>query len=328
MIIELRSNAKDFFRQLNAYYYGRYSRNIAYGYDADDTNVRIINGSPGELNDNGKEEVLRFLVNATKYIREHFGDFSISMRSSDEAVKRTGDDLTIGELKKAWADRPEVTESLDRQVSVLGKRIKDIEIAKKPEKDIGYHLSGNEIRERAFFSANMNPNKIGEPIPSSNYDKAKADKVMERSREVKEEGYTPSYEEVMEYSKKSNEMFLKMALSREKKPYKASLKVVDIVKNYFILKQGVNFIQAAEEVCKNLREGALCESFYAYNVTEDKDVCAASIKLLKDNKEVEEIYFQNFGRFIAEMEIFLKDNGEADLLPVAMKHCDSLEEIE
>lgn len=97
--------------------------------------------------------------------------------------------------------------------------------------------------------------------------------------------------------------------------------------NYFILKQGADFVEAAKEVCENLRVGGACDSYTATRTTVSR--YEGTIEFIRSTRKGSYfITFRSFGEFLKKFKEFLELEKEVYLLPLALKSStECIEEI-
>jgi len=279
----IKSQAPEFFRKLANYYNNVTGKTLKYVYSSklpDDERRVSMNLAIANF-----DTFLNFISVQASTIKEEIGDFSIRITTKDTEETKTDDDFTIGELKRAWTDRPEVTKTLDTIANVLGKRLREEQISEQDKAD------AEVSKVYADLSARKNFNGIDDA------------------------------ELLKEYSAKSNE-FLLRAMAREKKPFRMIMpeehKEVEIVSNYFVLKQGADFVEAAKEVCESLHDGGSCDSYNAFRTTVSPN--EGTIEFIRTTGEGSYfITFRSFGEFLKKFREFLELKEEGYLLPLALK---------
>ena len=282
----IKSQAPNFFKLLPEYYNRVTGKTLKYIYaDLPDDERRI----PMGIAVCSFDTFLSFIAVQASSIKEDIGDFSIRITTKDTEETKTDDDFTIGELKRAWTDRPEVAKTLDSIANTLGRRLRKEQISEQNNAD------------------------------------AEISKIYADLSEKKQKD---DYELLKEYSAKSNELFLR-AMVREKKPFHMIMpeehKEIEIVSDYFILKQGADFVEAAKEVCENLHDGGSCDSYNALKTTVSQN--EGMIEFIRSTREGSYfIAFRSFGEFLKKFKEFLELKEEGYLLPLALKS--STEHIE
>jgi hypothetical protein len=293
----IKSQAPEFFKKIANYYNNVTGKSLKYIYAKLPDDERQIPMGVAYCN---FDTFLNFIAVQASTIKEEIGDFTIRITTRDTEEPKTDNDLTIGELKRAWSDRPEVVKTLDTLTNVLGKRLKEQQISEQDNADA----------EVANFYAQLS---------------AKRQKKLEETEEAEPE---PDYELVKKYSTKSNE-FLLRAMAREKKPFHMIMpeehKEIEIVSNYFILKQGADFADAALEVCDNLRAGDGCSCYSCVKRTISPGECTLEF-IRSTEKGSHFITFNSFGEFLKKFKEFLEENNEEELFVQALKS--STEHIE
>lgn len=172
----IKSQAPNFFNLLPEYYNRATGKTLKYIYaDLPDDERRI----PMSIAVCNFDTFLSFIAVQARSIKEDIGDFSIRITTKDTEETKTDDDFTIGELKRAWTDRPEVAKTLDNIANTLGRRLREEQISEQDNADV----------------------EISKVYAGLSKKKQKED-----------------YELLKEYSAKSNE-FLLRAMARKKKPF-------------------------------------------------------------------------------------------------------------